>query len=514
MQTTKRKRSGESESDAVVQNSKRKKNDDNRIITRSSRKGKKPVDTTITNVEAPKENNDQRPNARSSNRDFNVRNANKNSKNSSDSLPPRQRCTEEDNSLNVELVPMTLYNVNDAITSTRPQNGQIVVSSKIVDPPGYPVTPGNKKLRGRSYYSANSNSEDSAPGLVQNNTSLPSPLEEEHEGSRTKYDSGDEIELEDGAGTSEPDFYKFSWVNFFKRLCVIAATISIYYSHITSQVIDKSVKSELLEVQIRVQSLLTELDETRHDNMECKNKLQTAQLKNDHLDTDVSFLKHRLESMINTEDSIQVSLSNSWATMDKLRNENHQISSLLNSSKAQLSIEKEAKIAIEAEYKLCSNRVVELEFSVIEGDDQIEECRVEGEKLNEEKTQIEIKLGEQHDLVALLQHQLDEENGHTWYYELQMKYLDDLNEDFEGTISDLKYENIAMEKEIIRLRNQILTQNDEAVAALNAVATSATYRKAEQFALVESHADDRVEYAKSEAVKAVNSVMSAMMTKT
>ena len=224
-------------------------------------------------------------------------------------------------------------------------------------------------------------------------------------------------------------------------------------------------------------------------------------------------LQKRLDFVVGSEDSVQASLSNAWNQIEQLKLENHDISILLNTSNANLSIEREAKSVIEDEQRICSDRVVELELEAIETDGQIADGASKFQEHIKEKNDIELKLNKQQDLAALLQHQLDEENGHTWYYELQVQYLESSINDIEGVVSDLKFEKAAMENEIRRLRNQILIQNNEAVAALNAVARSATYRKAEQFALMESAADRRVENVKTEAVKAVNSVLTVMMSK-
>jgi predicted nucleic acid-binding Zn-ribbon protein len=415
--------------------------------------------------------------------------------------PISRGAAEKDHSLNHVGIAVGTNRIRTQIS----QNGE---STKIMKPSGYPNTPGRTKLRKRN---------DTVE--VENTTRnvLVQEVEEDH----CQVDAGTEFVAD---SQKKSTVTNLSWVYYTIRLGVIFslifATISVYQTHVTSQWIEGTINTEMQEMQASVDSLQWKLNATRSaldlvegENTQCKHSLQTVQVKNEKSDEDVLLLQKRLDFVVGSEDSVQASLSNAWNQIEQLKLENHDISILLNTSNANLSIEREAKSVIEDEQRICSDRVVELELEAIETDGQIADGASKFQEHIKEKNDIELKLNKQQDLAALLQHQLDEENGHTWYYELQVQYLESSINDIEGVVSDLKFEKAAMENEIRRLRNQILIQNNEAVAALNAVARSATYRKAEQFALMESAADRRVENVKTEAVKAVNSVLTVMMSK-
>jgi len=373
--------------------------------------------------------------------------------------------------------------------------------TRIPDPPGYPATPDidtSSRRKDRIVRTVHVNGTESNIEEKNSNTVPESSFEADFERTNTERKAVVTIS---------------SWT---VRFCVIFslcfAIMSVYQSYIDSELIKGSINADLESSQ-RVHNhtidtlalVRNDLQQSQEKNTQCQHRLRVVQLENENLVTDVSFLQKRLQSTIGTEDTIQASLSNAWEQIDQLHREKHHFSSSLDSCN-------EVKTAIEDEQQVCSDRLVELEFEGVELEEQMQLDSIKAQAQLQEKDNIQFKLHEQHDLVALLQHQLEEENGQSWYYELQIQHLESVAEDLEGLMSDLKYNNQELKKEIQRLRKQILIQNEEAVAALNAVARSATVRKAEQFTLMKSAADSRVEKVMAEAVNAIQSVLSVRST--
>jgi hypothetical protein len=95
----------------------------------------------------------------------------------------------------------------------------------------------------------------------------------------------------------------------------------------------------------------------------------------------------------------------------------------------------------------------------------VKECR-------DEMDSVQLKYHDNQDLVALLQYQLEEENAHSWYYELQIQQMKSEQEGLEEAARDLTFERYGLKQEVQQLNRQITTQFDEAVLALDAVTRS------------------------------------------
>eukprot|EP00979_Chaetoceros_neogracilis_P018428 scaffold10590_cov334-Chaetoceros_neogracile.AAC.1 len=76
------------------------------------------------------------------------------------------------------------------------------------------------------------------------------------------------------------------------------------------------------------------------------------------------------------------------------------------------------------------------------------------------------------DSIQLKYHELEEENAHSWYYELQIQQMKSEQEGLEEAARDLTFERYGLKQEVQRLNRQITTQFDEAVLALDAVTRS------------------------------------------
>ena len=330
-----------------------------------------------------------------------------------------------------------------------------------------------------------------------------------------------------------------SWIYYSLRLGIssilLFVALSVYQTHTDSKFIKDAIHSELqntlLELkhlQIQKEAVMKTLASVQYDweeskkmHFQCRHHLESTKGGLEKLEQHHLFLQSRLEKTMNvnmaaaaasvgTEDAVKNSLSNAWERMDQLREEKSVLSMTLERTNDQLSSVMDQYDAMEEERQVCNDRVVELELDSVGQDTRVVETLSVVDQYKKEFDLLQWEFHEQQDMVALLQHQLEEENGHSWYYELQMQYLDSAQEELEGEVGDLKYENSDLAKEIQRLKRQIFTQNEQAVAALNAVARSANLRKAEQVAVVETSAEIRIEDVKKEAANAMNSVISAM----
>ena len=430
-------------------------------------------------------------------------------------------------------------------SSRRDQNPSMIVTNgqHRDDPSGYPPTPGLKKKRDPL---------ESLGGIVVGNTTMQEENESEEEDHEDEDNDEDNDEDEDDSSiitvsithpqmenhqsnynhNQRPLVTISSWIYYSLRLGIASillfVALSVYQTHMDSTFMKDAIHSELQNTLLELDHLhiqkeavmktLTSIqhdwEESRKEHFTCLHHLESSKGGLEKLEQHNVFLQSRLENMsmaaAGTEDAVQISLHEAWERMDQLREEKSVLSMTLERTNDQLSSIMNRYDVMEEERQVCNNRVVELELDSVGQETRVVETKNVMDQYKKELDLLQWEFHEQQDLVALLQHQLEEENGHSWYYELQMQYLDTLQEELEGEVGDLKYENSELTKELQRLKRQFFTQNEQAVAALNAVARSATLRKAEQVAVVETFAESRIENVKKEAANAMNSVLSAM----
>lgn len=410
-------------------------------------------------------------------------------------------------------------------------------SNKVLaDPPGYPPTPGLKKKRDPL---------ESLGGIVMGDTTTIHEQneigEEDHEDEDNDEDDSSVVTITIAQPQMEsnqkhnqrPLVTISSWIYYSLRLGIASillfVALSVYQTHMEStfmkDVIHSELKNTLLELdhlQIQKEAVMKNLTSIQHDWKEsrkehftCLHHLESSKGGLEKLEQHNLFLQSRLENMsmaaAGTEDAVQISLQKAWERMDQLREEKSVLSLTLEWTNDQLSSIVDRYDVMEVERQVCNDRVVELELDSVGQETRVVETLSVVDQYKKELDLLQWEFNEQQDLVALLQHQLEEENGHSWYYDLQMQYLNTLQVELEGKIGDSKYENSELTREVQRLKRQIFTENEQAVAALNAVARIATLRKAEQVAVVEHSAESRIENVKKEAANAMNSVLSAMI---
>jgi hypothetical protein len=319
------------------------------------------------------------------------------------------------------------------------------------------------------------------------------------------------------------------WI--YRSFCIFVIMIlvflacSTYVAYVDSSLVMKDVlQDELQKLQEEINHLLIqqeaiqkvlqqtegELQQSQVEVTSCQNRLIDARKEGEKLDTTVTLLRERLESMVGTDDTIQASLRTAWDNVEEFKKQKMNLETLLEKKTLQLREERLAKDDLNVELRHCSERIIELEFDSMAKLNIVEEMKSLVDKSQRDKDEIQKKLYEHQDLVALLQHQLDEENGHSWFHEMQIQYLESVQAELEGLLNDSKYEISKLKNENVKLRQYLSEQGREAVAALNAVAKSATHYKAEQMANLETSTERLIQGVKNEAANAINYVVSTM----
>jgi len=391
------------------------------------------------------------------------------------------------------------------------------------NPPGYPVTPGSKKKKDPL---VSSSAVDGTLTCSQQSFEVDcNPITEEIIEADTETDL--KIEVDATQYRTRPMLTISSWIYYLVRLGVFSillfVALSVYQSRIDSIFMNDSIHSELSNMQIELEAaqiqkeadmrslhvIQNDLTQSREEYLRCHHYTGKVKESVKTLEKQNSFLQSKLEIMIGTGDNVQLSLNKAWETVDQLRKDNSDVLISLDRTDAKLLSVIEVKNAIHVEQELCNIRVVELELESIGQETRLEETFLVVKEYKEEMDLLQLKYHDNQDLVSLLQHQLEEENVHSWYYELQIQHIESEQEGLEETVRNLTFENHGLKQEVQRLNRQILTQYDEAVSALNAVARSATHRKVEQLAVSESH----VASVKEEAANALNSVLASMFNR-
>lgn len=342
----------------------------------------------------------------------------------------------------------------------------------------------------------------------------------------------DSIQSENIFKSASCEFDVRRWM--YRSFCILVVSslifggLSAYLVHVdSSSVTITYLQDELNRLQEEVQHLHIrneavkkvlnateyELQSSKDRVLSCTSRLEMSKVEREGLANTVTLLQQRLESIVGADDTLQSSLHAAWTYIEELKKEKMDVATLLENTTLQLKREKDAKEALQVEQHDCSERIVELELDSVLHQDKIDEMNALVERWKQEKDDAQTRLDQQQDAVALLQHQLDEENGHSWFCDMKIQYLENVQTELEGLIHDSRYENSQLKREIQWLRQDIADQGKEAVAALNAVAKSATHRKAEQVAALESTTEKLIEGVKLEAANAINFVVSTMFRK-
>mmetsp|Transcript_4288 Transcript_4288/g.6281 ORF Transcript_4288/g.6281 Transcript_4288/m.6281 type:complete len:700 (+) Transcript_4288:60-2159(+) len=259
-----------------------------------------------------------------------------------------------------------------------------------------------------------------------------------------------------------------------------------------------SLHRHLLHAETQDTQCRHELTQVNHVHEE----VRSLHIDKEQLRVQIVQLEERLTSMTGTKDETRMALALSYQRMDELKQQYQQQSQEYQSCANHLSGAKIQATALTVETQACSDRLVDLELHAVD----------QSSIINKHSSTIQSQHAvhqELEDTIALLQHQLEEEDGRSWYYELQMQHLEATQDEYEGLLFDLKHERDGLRKQLKDARTTTRLEREEAVQAINAVAKSAFVRKEREFDGVALVADQRVEQAKMEAVHAMNAVLSA-----
>lgn len=289
---------------------------------------------------------------------------------------------------------------------------------------------------------------------------------------------------------------------------------STFFAYLDSSFVAKDVvQLELYKLQEEIDRLHRtkgELQQSQDKVISCQNSLNEARAEGEKLKATVTLLRERLESMVGTEDTIQASLRKAWSDIEESNKQKMEVETLLETKTLQLRDERVTKEALDVELRSCSDRIFELELDSVARQHEMEELKSLTDDSLKEKYDMQNKLDQHQDLVALLQHRLDDENEDSWFHKMQIQHLESVQMELEGLLNDSKYEIAKLKRENVKLRQYISEQGREAVAALNAVAKSATHWKTEQLAAMETSTERLIHGVKNEAANAINYVVSTM----
>ena len=240
---------------------------------------------------------------------------------------------------------------------------------------------------------------------------------------------------------------------------------------------------------------------------ETKNRMQleihSLMEKSKDLTMQLEESKLKLQSMTGSEEDIRHDLNRAWEEIHLLQEETKNLHELNSSCKNTSNILSKEKDNIQA-------RIMELEFALDEADEQFKLLKGKYEQEISSRKGVELDLQRTKETVDTLEDQLDKEDGRAWYYQLQIKHLEGIIDDQDHSILDLKRLNMKLHEEKRALKVSLDLQVEEAVSALNAVATSATMRKAQEFKERENLVQIEKNNIMNEAANAVQSVVSAV----
>jgi chromosome segregation ATPase len=232
--------------------------------------------------------------------------------------------------------------------------------------------------------------------------------------------------------------------------------------------------------QDKLQSKVKELKQSQSNEILCKKTTTSMEQEineltrnSANLSNDLDETRKKLSFMTGSEEDIRHSLNGAWKEIESLTEEKNHLSDLhtnCDHSVGILSTEKE-----NAEY-----RIVELEFALDDAGTNLKSLQSTYEEEKSNRMAIHMELINTQEKVDVLEDQLDREDGRAWYYQLQIKHLEEIIDEQSNTIEDLRYWNHELKDEKKSLKITLDSQVDEAVSALNAVARSATVRKAQQ----------------------------------
>ncbi len=258
-----------------------------------------------------------------------------------------------------------------------------------------------------------------------------------------------------------------------------------------------------------LQSTLQSLQSSQQQYKECTLTKQTMEQNTNTLQQSIkTFTKQlqesqaKIDTIAGSEEDIRHNLTQAWNDISSLQKK------LLNVQEESNQCHSDKNLLLD-EKDTVESRIIELEFTLVEADERYQDLESRHEQDVHLHHTLQKEIQSMKEMIDRLEDQLDKEDGRAWYYQLQIKHLEGIIDDQDETIMDVKHQNEQLNKEKKLLEASLNLQVKEAVYALNAVAKSATMKKAEEWKQKEQMYQIEKNNIMKEAANAVQSVVSA-----
>jgi chromosome segregation ATPase len=164
---------------------------------------------------------------------------------------------------------------------------------------------------------------------------------------------------------------------------------------------------------------------------------------------------------------------------------------------------------VEEELAKSSARILDLEVSSMQQDEEVEKLVKVIEADSKEKNNLKAGLMATKNAIKVLDEQLFRRDDNILAYEMQLEFLEENEDDHQEHIMDLQNWNQRLKERNEELQLNMYSQQREAVAALGAVASSATVRKAKQFEHLRIAVQAEKDQMALEAASALNYIATA-----
>ena len=238
-------------------------------------------------------------------------------------------------------------------------------------------------------------------------------------------------------------------------------------------------------------------------------QVEEGEKENAMLHDKLTALEERMSSLIGSEEDIRSLLNEAWNKGDELKIRLEEKMSSHQSCETSLSSLTRVHFNVEEELAKSSARILDLEVLSMQQDEEVEKLVKVIEADSKEKNNLKAGLMATKNAIKVLDEQLFRRDDNILAYEMQLEFLEENEDDHQEHIMDLQNWNQRLKERNEELQLNMYSQQREAVAALGAVASSATVRKAKQFEHLRIAVQAEKDQMALEAASALNYIATA-----
>ena len=238
-------------------------------------------------------------------------------------------------------------------------------------------------------------------------------------------------------------------------------------------------------------------------------RVEAVENENAMLNDNLNTLEERISSLIGSKEDIHASLKEAWRVGDELKTHLEKAITSHESCETSLSSLTRVHFNVEEQMAKSSERILDLEKSSMQLDEEVEKLLNSIESDREERSLLEGNLMEKKNTIKALDKQLFRRNDNILAYEMQLRFLEENEEEHQEIIMDLQNWNQRLREQNEELKMSMYSQHIEALAALDAVASSATKRKIKQFEEFKIAVQAEKDQIAFEAASALNLIAAA-----